>query len=422
MSLLNIFKNKLVKETFWGFASKGTSFALLMALNIFLARILGVETFGTWSFLFSIITGIFLISNFGINSSGKFIAQYNNTDEVKNVLKKSLKFRLFISLIFALSIFIFSKTLSVSIGHPEFEILFQYSAPLVFSMGFLEYLKTAFMGLHRIKYNFIINVLEFGFKFIFVIIWFQFSISLLNIVKAFSYASLIATVIGLLLLYFKFYVKYKDSTNITSMVDIFKYGIPLFFTSLGSVIATELDTVMLGLYSSNYEVGIYAVAKNIVNTLPQISLAIAMGTMPLFAKINSKNKNELKILFYKIMKINAGIMILVTLIILLFSGFLIPLIFGDKYAGSVFPLQMLTIFLVSRSFLIFLTQFLDYQGLAMKRLVYSIVSMILNVILNLLLIPKYGAVGASIATSIAYLPYVILCWLEVKKILELKSA
>jgi O-antigen/teichoic acid export membrane protein len=38
--------------------------------------------------------------------------------------------------------------------------------------------------------------------------------------------------------------------------------------------------------------------------------------------------------------------------------------------------------------------------------------------LNLLLIPKYGAVGASVATSIAYTPYVILNWLEVKKVLD----
>jgi O-antigen/teichoic acid export membrane protein len=44
--------------------------------------------------------------------------------------------------------------------------------------------------------------------------------------------------------------------------------------------------------------------------------------------------------------------------------------------------------------------------------------MALNIILNILLIPKYGAIGASIATSIAYTPYVILNWLEVRKILN----
>jgi len=46
--------------------------------------------------------------------------------------------------------------------------------------------------------------------------------------------------------------------------------------------------------------------------------------------------------------------------------------------------------------------------------------MVLNIILNLILIPRYGAVGASIGTSIAYLPYVILNWLECKKVLDTK--
>jgi len=418
--LSNLIKNKLIKETFWGFASKGIAFILLMGLNIFLARILGVEEFGLWSFLFAIITGIFLISNFGINASGKFIAQYNSTDELKNVIRNSFKLRLLISFFFALFIFFGSRTISVLVGHPEFEILLKYSSPLVFSMGFLEYLKTAFGGLHRIKYNFIVTVLEFGFKFIFVIFLFQFSTNLINIVNAFSLASFLTIVIGLSLLYFNFYIKIDRSTNITSALDIIKYAIPLFFTSIGAVIATEIDTVMLGLFSSNYEVGIYAVGKNLVNIIPQISMAIAMGTMPVFAKINNKNKEELKLLFFKILRINTWLMGIITLGIIFLSGFLIPLIYGPRYAGAVFPLQILTIFLVSRSFLIFLNLFLDYQGLAKKRLLNSIISMILNIILNLLLIPKYGAVGASIATSIAYAPYVILNWLEVKKVLDTK--
>jgi len=126
--------------------------------------------------------------------------------------------------------------------------------------------------------------LEFGFKFSFVILLFQFSKNLINIVNAFSLASFLTIVIGLLLLYFKFYTKIERSTNNTSVLDIVKYAIPLFFTSIGSVIATEIDTVMLGLYSSNYEVGIYAIGKNIVNTVPQISLAIALGTMPVLQR------------------------------------------------------------------------------------------------------------------------------------------
>jgi len=73
---------------------------------------------------------------FGINASGKFIAQHNSTDELKNVIRNSFKLRLVISTFFALLIFFGSGIISVLVGHPEFEILLKYSAPMIFSMGF----------------------------------------------------------------------------------------------------------------------------------------------------------------------------------------------------------------------------------------------------------------------------------------------
>ncbi|GAJ10623.1 unnamed protein product, partial [marine sediment metagenome] len=49
-------KNKLYKETFWSFGTKGVTFLLFFLLNVYLARTLRVERFGIWSFFFSIFT------------------------------------------------------------------------------------------------------------------------------------------------------------------------------------------------------------------------------------------------------------------------------------------------------------------------------------------------------------------------------
>jgi O-antigen/teichoic acid export membrane protein len=202
------------------------------------------------------------------------------------------------------------------------------------------------------------------------------------------------------------------------MGTIFRYSIPLFFVSIGFLIATEVDTVMLGLLSSDAEVGTYAVAKQITIKLPHISLAMAMGTMPVFAKLNDGNKEELKKLFYKLLRTNALIFGIIALAIVFLSWFFVPLIFGVQYSASVLPLQILTVYLLSFSFSVFLSSFLDYQGLAKKRAVNLSVSAILNIVLNFILIPEYGAVGAAIATSISYLPYIFLNWFEVKRVLN----
>ena len=175
-------KNKLYKESFWSFTAKGTAFLLYLLINVYLARTLGVERFGTWSFFFSTLTIIILLSYFGINRSArKYVAQYNKTSELSNILKSSVKLRLIFSLIFTIIIILVHKPLAILIGKPEFEHLFLLSAPLIMLSGLVEFLKNIFMGLHRIIYNFIINLLEYGLKMILVITCLTVSLDLPNI-------------------------------------------------------------------------------------------------------------------------------------------------------------------------------------------------------------------------------------------------
>ena len=91
------------------------------------------------------------------------------------------------------------------------------------------------------------------------------------------------------------------------------------------------------------------------------------------------------------------------------------MIFGKEYLGSVLPLQILTFYIICFSFSIFLSSLLDYQGKAKKRAVNLSFTLIANIILNYILIPPYGAIGAAIATSTSYLPYIILNFIEVRK-------
>lgn len=418
--------NKLLKETSWSFAAKGVAFVLFIALNVFLARALGPEEFGRWSFFFSIITIFFLLSYFGLNASTqKFVAQYNQTDKLRSVLASSFRLRIVVSFLFSLLLLLLHRHLALLLGRPELESLFIYAVPLVFLAGVMEYLKQVFSGLHRIKYNFIVNILEYGLKFLFIVVFFNLSISLISIVNAFTLAMLLSSIIGSYLLYIRFYRVLKAPEHGTDYVrctgSIIKYSLPLLILTFAFLIATEIDIIMLGMFSTNTEVGIYAAAKQVIIKIPHISLAIVMGIMPVFAKLNSSNHEELQDLLNKILKVNAIIMIPIVLSILFFSGYFIPLIFGEKYSASVLPLQILTVYLLCTSFSKPLSQFLTYRGIAVNRVIYTSGVIILNIILNMLLIPQYGAVGAAIATSVAFIPLVLLNWLEVKRVMYLVS-
>jgi O-antigen/teichoic acid export membrane protein len=105
----------------------------------------------------------------------------------------------------------------------------------------------------------------------------------------------------------------------------------------------------------------------------------------------------------------------IALIVVFLAPYLIPLIFGDQYSGSILPFQILIFYSVTFAFSIQISSFLDYRGLARKRVKNLILIIFLNLLLNFLLIPRYGAVGAAIGTSVSYLPYVILNYFEVKQ-------
>lgn len=413
--------DKDFKETAWSFATKGSTLILFVFLNLILARKLGVESFGLWSLFLSVITLIFTLSYFGVNSSArKFIAQYGGTNDLKNIFLSSVKLRFIFSLIFSILLLLSDKYIAKLLDNPDLEILFLYGVPLLFLSGFVQYFKDAFEGLHRIKYNFIVNTCEFGLKLVLVFLFLSFSSSVISVVNSFTVALLVTTIVGFCILYLNFYKNLKNS-NKDFTKEILNYSYPLLFISLGFIALTEIDTIMIGYFSTSSEVGIYSVAKQISIKLPHIALAIVMGTMPVFAKLNKKNNELLKDKLFKILKINTGIYIPLVLSLLIFSPILIPLLFGNEYVDAVLPLQILSIYIFFVAISMVLGFFLDYVGRAKARAYNIIATIVLNIILNMILIPQYGAAGAALATLISYLPYVLLNWLEVRRVLTINS-
>lgn len=80
------------------------------------------------------------------------------------------------------------------------------------------------------------------------------------------------------------------------------------------------------------------------------------------------------------------------------------------------PLQILSLRLLISTSIIFANSFLDYQGAAKKRAFNFSISILCDVLLNLYLIPRYGAIGAAVATTVSYIPYLVLNMLEVRRL------
>jgi PST family polysaccharide transporter len=163
----------------------------------------------------------------------------------------------------------------------------------------------------------------------------------------------------------------------------------------------KVDQIMLGYIASEKEVGLYNVAVKLSELPYFLSGYIMMSIYPILVKLYEKNKDkyiENKFFIYRLMSFLAfSIVVFISPL----SENIVNLIYGDEYlyAAQVMKIHLLSTFWV-------------FNGLAQSKkniiigfqkvnMGMTLIGAIVNLILNFLLIPQYGAIGAAIATVIA---------------------
>ena len=147
-------------------------------------------------------------------------------------------------------------------------------------------------------------------KLILVIAFLYIAKSVISIIGAYTLSLLIVAAIAYPLVHKKF-VNLSDVIEKDFTAELADYAKMIFLISITVAVSTEVDTLMVGMFNDDAEVGIYAGAKQLVIYLPHISIAISMGTMPVFAKLNEDNKHRLRLLFRKLLLLNALIFSLI---------------------------------------------------------------------------------------------------------------
>ena len=191
---------------------------------------------------------------------------------------------------------------------------------------------------------------------------------------------------------------------------------------------TTLDHVMLGFIKTNYEVGIYHTAVRIQTIMATLVTSIGAVLKPrLSYYVEKKDKGSFFAVLKKSYKVHIMLAIPVAVFFVFFASHTVMIIAGMKYVNSILPMQimMLTVVTTALSNIIGMQIFipLGKENAFLKAVVCGAVA---DIILNIVLMPKWGAIGAAIATLIAqivqFIMQVIQGWEYVKKIFVAKSA
>lgn len=174
----------------------------------------------------------------------------------------------------------------------------------------------------------------------------------------------------------------------------------LFSASIAISIYTVLDTLMLGFMSDYSQVGYYSSTSHLSKTLLALVTSLSVVAMPRMSYYKETgNTRELNNLANKSLSFVSFLAIPMAVGIVCLSPTFVPLFFGEMYYDAIIPLQIICFLIIA----IGMNNITGVQILVAlghdKPFFYSVLTgTIFNFLTNLMLIPKLGAIGASIAS------------------------
>lgn len=196
----------------------------------------------------------------------------------------------------------------------------------------------------------------------------------------------------------------------------------LFSSAIAISIYTVLDTLMLGFLSNYSEVGYYNCATHISKSILPIVTSLAAVVLPQVAIMKEEGRwTEINTLMNKSFSIVGFLAFPIMFGVIAIAPTFTPLFFGHQYAGAILPLQVIIVTVVAIGFSnITGIQILLGFGFD-KNFLYSVlIGTMTNFIMNMMLIPKYGAVGAAIASVAAEILILIVMLRHVHQLTSIR--
>ena len=230
-----------------------------------------------------------------------------------------------------------------------------------------------------------------------LLVYFKAPLSLFGIVYAFQFflRALFNTYFANLYKYSKKFL----TPNLRKAKELLKRGWPLVFTGFTVMIYTKSDQIMLSFLGANMsEIGQYSIAVRIIGALYFIPVVISKTYLPFVGKESSHfSKNKVLKKLYRISWISG---LGLTFICLFIFPKLVAPIFGRQYLESEIILSILSPSLFAINLGCANSTWLNTNNFQKQILLKSIIGAVSNILLNFILIPKFGLVGASVSTLI----------------------
>lgn len=372
----------------------------------YVSRILGAENLGKYNFANSVISYFLLVSALGVYSYAvREGARFRDDKEKLNKFADKL-FSLNIwstivgYLLLVLTIIAVPKMqeYTILLGILSFQIVFKTLS--------VEWIYTIYEDfLYITLRSIIIQIVSLGLMFIFIH----------NTTDYYKYAVIVTIASGgssaFNFIHVRKYIKFKIVTNLNLKVHL-KPIMLIFATSLAISIFVSSDTTILGFMCDNITVGVYSVSVKvytIIKTVLTSVLAVTIPRLAFYLGVNDKTKykDTLNDLFSTTISLAVPAMIGIFVL----SRQVILIVAGSEYMAAESSLSLLCIALIFSMFSWCWGQCVLIT-LKMEKILFisTLISAVINIVLNLILIPLFQENAAAFTTIVAEFVCMFINW------------
>ncbi len=399
---------KITKGAGIAFFGSIVGLGLAFLARVMVARIGTEAEYGIFSLAFVILNIASTIGAFGLREGASrsiaFARGVHDDVKVKSLVHASIQLAIIISVPLAIVIFALSDIVSTDIfDDPELAFplrVFAIAIPFITSIMVLS---AIFLGFDNTRPRaYFQDILRGGLFVVLLLVVLAFDLDF----KAVFFAYL-ATLICCGIMIYVYTIKrltlkisprrFLSFNSITRELAIF--SLPLLGTTIFGMIAVWMDTLMLGGFSNSEEVGLYSAAHPLAQLLSVPMIAIALIYVPVASGLYSRGElPQIQSTFGFVTKwLFIGTIPLI-MVLLLFPQTVVSSLFGASYSESATALRLLAIGFASNILAGPNTAGLVALGRSNFLLGATMVAALINIGLNIALIPAFGMEGAAVAT------------------------
>lgn len=244
-----------------------------------------------------------------------------------------------------------------------------------------------------------------------------FNPTLVSLAHAYLLSAIVVALISLVVFYryFSYRKLFQQIVHFRFYRPLITFAIPQNLNMTFNTFITNLDVVMLGYFQySPQSIAFYAMGAQIVRNLRQVKLAFSSSYAPIIARLHVKKKyQEMNDTFSMVSRWTSVIGFPIALLIVLFRNELVQVFHPSFTSDTTFMIVLLVPPLISCTIGLS-ANILVMTGHSTFNMANSVLSAAINGTLNYILIPRYGLVGAAVATGISALLITLMILLEVR--------